>query len=119
MSTTTSSLDQEPACSPALQPLGEPRLQHRPHERLRLLVLAPQQLEQLRGLFLDVLKSIRRKVPGCCRVHVFYAGPAAGAFLLGQCINPRMDPELAVYEFSRQRDPRYRLAGVLAEEDAL
>lgn len=80
---------------------------------------APQQLDQLRGLFLDVLKSIRRRVPGCSRLHVFYAGPAAGAFLLGQCINPRMDPELAVYEFSRQRDPRYRLAGVLAEEDAL
>jgi hypothetical protein len=80
---------------------------------------SPGQLSHLRELYLAALKSIRRKVPGCGRLHVFYAGPAAGAFLLGQCVNPRMDPEIAVYEYSRQREPRYRLAGVLAEEGAL
>lgn len=80
---------------------------------------SPEQLSHLRELYLAALKSIRRKVPGCGRLHVFYAGPAAGAFLLGQCVNPRMDPEIAVYEYSRQREPRYRLAGVLAEEGAL
>lgn len=81
--------------------------------------LSAEQLTHLRGLYLKALKSIRGKVPGCGRIHVFYAGPAAGAFLLGQCVNPRMDPEIAVYEYSPQRDPRYRLAGVLAEEGAL
>lgn len=80
---------------------------------------SPDQLSHLRELYLAALKSIRRKVPGCGRLHVFYAGPAAGAFLLGQCVNPRMDPEIAVYEYSRQREPRYRLASVLAEEGAL
>jgi hypothetical protein len=80
---------------------------------------SPEQLSHLRELYLEALKSIRRKVPGCGRLHVFYAGPAAGAFLLGQCVNPRMDPEIAVYEYSRQREPRYRLAGVLTEEGAL
>lgn len=80
---------------------------------------SPEQLSHLRELYLAALKSIRRKVPCCGRLHVFYAGPAAGAFLLGQCVNPRMDPETAVYEYSRQREPRYRLAGVLTEEGAL
>lgn len=80
---------------------------------------APAQLAELRQRYLDALKGIRRRIPGCNRLHVFYAGPAAGALLLGQCTNPRMDPELALYEFSFQRDPRYRLAGVLTEEDAL
>ena len=80
---------------------------------------SPGQLEDLRGRYQDALKGIRRRIPGCSRLHVFYAGPAAGALLFGQCVNPRMDPEVALYEFSFQRDPRYRLAGVLAEADAL
>jgi len=80
---------------------------------------SPHQLEELREHYLQTLKGIRRRVPECRRIHLFYAGPAAGAFLFGQCVNPRMDPELALYEFAFQRDPRYRLAGTLTKEDAL
>jgi hypothetical protein len=42
-------------------------------------------------------------------LHLFYAGPPPGAIVIGQEINPRMNPPIALYEYSRLSTPRYRL----------
>ena len=46
-------------------------------------------------------------MPQCRRIHLFYAGPTGGAIVLGQTINPRMNPEIALYEYNRQKTPKY------------
>jgi arabinogalactan endo-1,4-beta-galactosidase len=67
----------------------------------------------------DVLATVRARVPRCRALHVFYAGPTGGAVVLGQAMNPRMNPVVHLYEYSRQASPRYRLALILTEELAL
>ena len=76
---------------------------------------SPSQLERLKVEFGKVLRVVRRHAPDCERLHLFYAGPAGGAVVLGQALNPRMDPVVVTYEFSRQRTPQYRRAVVLEE----
>jgi hypothetical protein len=81
-----------------------------------LWLRSPAQLEALAGAFRDTLRGIRERVPGCGRIHLFYAGPTGGAIVLGQQINPRMNPPVELYEYSRQWHPRYRHALRLREE---
>lgn len=57
----------------------------------------------------DTLAMLRTRFPACSRVHVFAAVPTPVAIAFGQAINPRMDPPIALYEYARQRTPRYRL----------
>ncbi len=64
----------------------------------------------------DTLAAIRDRFPECTRIHVFAAVPTPIAIALGQAVNPRMDPAVALYEYSRQRSPRYRFAFALEEE---
>jgi hypothetical protein len=61
-------------------------------------------------------EGVRERVPRCERIHLFYAGPTGGAIILGQQVNPRMNPPVELYEYSRQWDPRYRRALTLQEE---
>lgn len=68
----------------------------------------PKQLTTLGSTFRQVLRDLRRMVAGCERIHLFYAGPTGGAVVLGQAINPRMTPEVALYEYDRRQIPRYR-----------
>lgn len=63
----------------------------------------------------EVLASLRDRFPRCTTLHVFAAVPTPIAVALGQAVNPRMDPPVALYEYSRQRAPCYRLALVLEE----
>jgi hypothetical protein len=67
----------------------------------------PEQLTALQKAFRSMLKELNRVVPQCRCIHLFYAGPTAGAIALGQVINPRMNPEIALYEYHRQNMPRY------------
>ncbi|MBL8798021.1 MAG: SAVED domain-containing protein, partial [Planctomycetia bacterium] len=76
---------------------------------------SPAQLSTLGTRFRDVLRGIRDHVPGCRRIHLFYAGPTGGAVVIGQQINPRMNPPLETYEYSRQSSPRYRHALTLQD----
>jgi hypothetical protein len=55
-------------------------------------------------------------MPGCQRIHLFYAGPTGGAVTIGQQVNPRMNPPVETYEFSRQWAPRYHRALTLQEQ---
>src|SRR6266404_51373 len=73
------------------------------------------QLRYLSQVFREVLTSIRKFVPGCQRIHLFYAGPTGGAVAIGQQINPRMSPPVELYEFSYQGRPHYQHALSLKE----
>ena len=69
---------------------------------------SPAQLVVLGATFRDVLHLIRERLPKVERTHLFYAGPTGGAIVIGQQINPRMNPPVETYEYSRQWNPRYR-----------
>jgi hypothetical protein len=75
---------------------------------------SPHQLTALGQSFRKVLTAIRNKIPNCSRIHLFYAGPTGGAIVVGQQINPRMNPPVALYEYSRQTMPQHRYALTLA-----
>lgn len=68
---------------------------------------SPGQLTALRRAFRETIATIRSSAPRCNRIHVFYAGPTGGAVAIGQSINPRMNPEIALYEYDRRKQPRY------------
>lgn len=69
-----------------------------------------QQLDAFINAVRTALTSIRTYLPKCLRVHVFAAVPTPAAIVIGQSVNPRMDPPVDLYEYSRQRSPRYRVA---------
>lgn len=77
---------------------------------------SPEQLGVLGARFREVLRSLRDHMPGCQRMHLFYAGPTGGAVTIGQQINPRMNPPVEVYEYSRQWSPRYHRVLTLQED---
>jgi hypothetical protein len=72
---------------------------------------SPVQLEALARIYGEALDSARGR--GCKRIHLYYAGPAAGAIAFGRGYNPRMNPELHVYEYRRGGSPGYDRALVL------
>lgn len=73
------------------------------------------QLDVLGNRFREVLRAIRDYMPGCERIHLFYSGSTGGALVIGQQINPRMNPPVETYEYSRQWTPSYRRALTLGE----
>lgn len=76
---------------------------------------SPVQLADLGAAFRNVLNVIRDRLPSVERIHLFYAGPTGGAVVIGQQINPRMNPPVETYEYSRQWNPRYRHALTIAD----
>ena len=80
---------------------------------------SPQQLQELRQALRRTLAAIRAKLPRCAGIHVFYAGPTGGAIILGQTINPRMNPPVHLYQYSQQTSPRYQYALTLTEQLSL
>lgn len=77
-------------------------------------LVSQDQLRSLTRSIRCVLSEIRRLAPNAERLHLFYAGPTGGAIVIGQAINPRMNPPVALYEYSRQLQPRYRHVLTLA-----
>jgi len=71
-------------------------------------LIAPSQVEAVRRAFRDVLGQLRSLIPQCERLHLFYAGPPPGAIVIGQEMNPRMNPRIVLYEYARSATPRYR-----------
>lgn len=74
-----------------------------------------QRLQAAKKQIRETLAALRDRFPECSKVHVFAAVPTPVAIALGQAVNPRMDPPIALYEYSRQRSPRYRFALTLEE----
>ena len=76
---------------------------------------SPVQLQKLTQVLRQTLTAIRTKVPRCTDIHIFYAGPTGGAIVLGQTINPRMNPPVRLYEYSQQTTPLYQHALTLTQ----
>lgn len=76
---------------------------------------SPNQLSDLGDKFLDAVQRIRSAVPNYRRIHLFYAGPSAGAVVIGQRINPRMMEPVDLYQYSRQSVPQYERVLTLAD----
>lgn len=81
-----------------------------------LWIRSLKQVELVGNVFREVLAQIRTRVPHCRQIHLFCAVPAPAALIIGQQINPRMNPPVLVYEYSRQRSPRYELALAFGNE---
>jgi hypothetical protein len=64
-------------------------------------------------VFRGVLSQIREKVLHCKNIHLFMAVAAPIALIAGQQINPRMTPPVKVYEYNRNKTPRYQFAFTL------
>lgn len=78
-------------------------------------LIEPKQLTELAKAFRTVLNHIRNKVPNCSRIHLFCAMPTGACVIIGQCINPRMNPPVDLYEFSRQAKKPYTWALTLQD----
>lgn len=77
---------------------------------------SPVQLHKLGQIFRKVLAAIDSKIPRCSRIHLFYSGPTGGCVVIGQQINPRMNPPVDLYQYSRQSNPRNQRALTLTED---
>jgi nucleoside phosphorylase len=72
-----------------------------------------RQLDTIADTFREILEALQIRVPRCRKIHLFYAGPAPGAFVIGQLLNPRMIPPIQLYEYDRNSKPRYEKAIIL------
>ncbi len=71
-------------------------------EPARGIVRSEEQVRRYGNVFRqEVLDPIARLAPGVERVHVFYAGPVALAFHLGQQISENIHPTVVVWNYSR------------------
>ncbi len=68
----------------------------------------PDQLDQLSVLYAQALAAVRARK--CRRLHLYYAGPAAGAVAFGRAFNPVMNPPLQLYQYSHNAVPCYQWA---------
>ena len=66
-----------------------------------------------RNLKLDLINGLLAE--GTSKIHLFYAGPTAGAIAIGREINPRMTPLIQLYEYNRADSPRYQKSIKLEE----
>lgn len=74
----------------------------------------PAQLVEVSRAIRAVLAMCRDQ-EGCNAVHLFISGPTGAAIVIGQAVNPRMCPPVTLYEYARQREPRYRPSIVLRD----
>jgi len=66
------------------------------------------QIADLSRSFRDILTNLRKNAPNLSKIHLFYAGPTAGAIAIGRQINLKMGPIVQLYEFNRNRRPNYQ-----------
>jgi hypothetical protein len=74
----------------------------------KMWLRSQEQLVRLGREFRRVLKLIGQRVPDAARVHLFVAGPTPACLVIGQAINPRMTPQVELYQFGMQRSPRHQ-----------
>lgn len=68
----------------------------------------PGQVNNLGVSFRDALSVIRKYVPDCLGIHLFYSGPCSGAVNIGRQINPKMNPPLYLYQYNTKAQPKHR-----------
>jgi nucleoside phosphorylase len=82
----------------------------------RNVVRSEEQVLAYGRMFRETLDLIRQKMPLCRRVHLFYAGPMALAFHLGQQISENIHPPVVVWNYSRGYEWAIDLAAALSGE---
>lgn len=85
-------------------------------EPARSIVRSEEQTRAYGRAFRAVLDSLCKFVPNCRRVHVFYAGPVALAFHIGQQVSENIHPPVVAWNFSRAYDWAIDLAAATAGE---
>ena len=70
----------------------------------RNIVRSEEQTRQYGRTFRETLDTLSRMMPACHRVHIFYAGPMALAFHIGQQISENIHPAVVVWNYSRGYD---------------
>ena len=68
----------------------------------RCVVRSEKQVRDYGKVFRTVLDRIASELPDCNRVHLFYAGPVALAFHLGQQVSENIHPPVVVWNFRLQ-----------------
>lgn len=69
----------------------------------RGVVRSEEQVRKYGQEFRQAIDLIAQRLPGCRRIHLFYAGPVALAFHLGQQISASIHPAVTVWNFRRGR----------------
>lgn len=72
----------------------------------KMWLRSEEQLVRVGRVFRRVLKLIGQRIPNARRIHLFAAAPAPACIVLGQAINPRMTPQVELYEFGMQKTPK-------------
>lgn len=83
---------------------------------VRFVVKSEEQTREYGLEFRATLDQLRTVMPRCQRVHLFYAGPMALAFHLGQMISENIHPPVTVWNYSRAYEWGIDLAAAVAGE---
>lgn len=70
-------------------------------EPVRGVIHSEAQVREYGRVFRETLDQLRKVMPACGRVHLFYAGPMALAFHVGQQISENIHPPVVVWNYSR------------------
>ena len=76
-------------------------------------LISELQITEIGKKFRQILAKLREKAPNLNKIHLFYAGPTAGAIAIGRQINPRMTPLIQLYEYNRANFPKYQKSIVI------
>jgi nucleoside phosphorylase len=82
----------------------------------RFVVKSEEQVLDYGRSFRTTLDGLRTAMPDCERVHLFYAGPMALAFHLGQQISENIHPPVTVWNYSRGYEWGLDLAAAVTGE---
>lgn len=82
----------------------------------RNIIRSEDQTRQYGRVFREALDVLSRRMPRCHRVHLFYAGPMALAFHIGQQISENIHPAVVVWNYSRGYDWAIDFAKAVAGE---
>jgi nucleoside phosphorylase len=85
-------------------------------EPVRGVVRSEAQVREYGRVFRETLDQLRKVMPACRRVHLFYAGPMALAFHVGQQISENIHPSVVVWNYSRGYEWGIDLAAAISGE---
>lgn len=95
----------------AQSPASAARLVHvRASQPATTWLIHPAQLTNLASLSRQCFEQALQMFPNAVRWHIFFAGPAPAAVVVGQQINPTMTPPVHLYEFRACEVPPYRVS---------
>ncbi len=85
----------------------------------RNVVKSERQTREYGRIFREVLDAFSRSSVSNMRIHLFYSGPVALAFHLGQQVSDSIHPPVTVWNFSRGYDWGVNLAAAAIEDECI